>query len=424
MGSWASLKLEGQDAFYWKSEVDPTFLFLFTSEDVIHAPPDDPDDPYASPTLVLKSTARVLADRLDALGISADHLEGCLQYAIGEQLEFLEGMAAEPWGRDGDEYETEAADLRSMTMDVWLDRIRTALTTPVPFPEGWRDNARVKSLVEMWESFDPRWLLRAVLEACAPDSDVLLDLTDLELSGYLEAHKFAPQTAATAMFSSAIANGTPAVVLTEGSTDVEFLRTAVELRRPHLAKFIRFFDFGNAAGGAPAAVTTVKAFAAAGISNRVIVILDNDTAAREALRALRNIDLPSHYVVSHYPDIEIATEYPSTGPTGKHRSDVNGLAGSIEMYLGRDVLTDPATSDLRPVQWGAYNRTLQAYQGEVTGKEEIHDAFRAKVLAARDDPSQLKSQDWSGLDTVLDGLMALLRTCGVPDPAEREGFVR
>jgi len=32
--SWANLKVGGQDAFRWESEVDPTFLFLFTSDDV------------------------------------------------------------------------------------------------------------------------------------------------------------------------------------------------------------------------------------------------------------------------------------------------------------------------------------------------------------------------------------------------------
>jgi hypothetical protein len=425
VGSWSSLKIAGVDVFHWKSEVDPTFLFLFTSNDIIDRSADGPFyDPFPPPTFVLQSTVRVLAERLDALGIAADHLEDCLQHAIGEELPFLDRIAVEPWNETWFEDEAEAADLRSMTMDVWLQRIRITLATPATFPHSWRDNTRVKDLVDMWELFDPRWLLRALLEACDPNSDVLLDLTELEFDGYLDKRTFEPQRAATAMFRSAIASGTPAVVLTEGTTDVEFLRTAVELRRPHLAGFIRFFDFGNTAGGAPAAITTIKAFAAAGISNRVIVMLDNDTAAHEAVRGLRNQDLPSHYVISHYADLDVGADYPTTGPTGEHRSNINGLAGSIELYLGRDVLTDPATKDFRPVQWGAYNRTLSAYQGEITGKGAIHESFRAKALAAREDASLLESQDWSGLDTVLDSLMELLRTCGVPDPAMREGFVR
>lgn len=97
MGSWANLKVGGQDVFHWKSEVDPTFLFLFTRYDVNYTPLEDPDDPYANPTLVLRSTAKVLLDRLDALGISAGDLAGCLEHAIDEKTESLEGMSLGPW---------------------------------------------------------------------------------------------------------------------------------------------------------------------------------------------------------------------------------------------------------------------------------------------------------------------------------------
>jgi hypothetical protein len=38
MGSWATLNVGGQDVFHWKSEVDPTFLFLFTRSDVSYIP--------------------------------------------------------------------------------------------------------------------------------------------------------------------------------------------------------------------------------------------------------------------------------------------------------------------------------------------------------------------------------------------------
>ena len=40
MGSWATLNVGGHDVFRWKSEVDPTFLFLFTRSDVSYIPLD------------------------------------------------------------------------------------------------------------------------------------------------------------------------------------------------------------------------------------------------------------------------------------------------------------------------------------------------------------------------------------------------
>ena len=99
VGSWANLRVGGQDVFHWKSEVDPTFLFLFTRHDVTYTPLEDPDDdPYANPTLVLTASAKVLADRLDALGIAAADLDDCLQHAIQDEIEQLETMGTEPWG--------------------------------------------------------------------------------------------------------------------------------------------------------------------------------------------------------------------------------------------------------------------------------------------------------------------------------------
>lgn len=423
MGSWATLNVGGHDVFHWKSEVDPTFLFLFTRSDVSYIPLEDPDsDPYANPTLVLKSTVKVLTDRLDALGVSAGDLDGCLQYSIDQQIKLLETMASDAWG--GQKTDAAIQDLRNLTFEAWAKRVRAALATHVPFGGGWRDYTNLAPLLELWEDFDPRWLLRAVLEVCDPNAEVVLDLTDLELGGYLEAYDFDPQTAANVMFSSALLNGTPAVVITEGTNDAEFLQAAIEIRRPHLARFIKFYDFGIVPGGASAALNTVKSFAAAGVNNRVIVLLDSDTAAREALRSIRNVQLPSHYIIANYPNIDLAANYPSTGPTGLHIGNVNGLACSIELYLGADVLTDPATRTLRPVVWGTHIRALNAYQGEVAGKAAIHQAFRAKVAAARRDPTVVAAQDWSGLDAVLDALMDLLRTCGVPDPAQREAAVR
>lgn len=78
---------------------------------------------------------------------------------------------------------------------------------------------------------------------CCDSADkVELDLTDLALGGYIQDSGFDPQAAAAMMFSAAAANGTPAIVITEGVTDTEFIRDAIELRRPHLVRYVRFFD--------------------------------------------------------------------------------------------------------------------------------------------------------------------------------------
>ncbi len=94
--------------------------------------------------------------------------------------------------------------------------------------------------------------------------------------------------------------------------------------------------------------------------------------------------------------------------------DVNGLAGSIEMYLGTDVLT--VDGRLQPVVWGGYVSRLGAYQGEISDKDRVQERFREKVAAAKLRPEAMLDQDWSGLDLVLDHLVDLVRRMTLPGP--------
>ena len=80
--------------------------------------------------------------------------------------------------------------------------------------------------------------------------------------------------------------------------------------------------------------------------------------------------------------------------------DVNGLAASIELYLGSDVLRRPNGS-VAPVQWKGYVESVASYQGEVLGKTELQAAFLRKLALAERDPAERTRQDWSGIDAIL-----------------------
>jgi len=262
--------------------------------------------------------------------------------------------------------------------------------------------------LEVWEDFDPRLIVSAILLACSPEEEITLYLSEFLGGDWVESHSD-PQIAAIKHFSSSLVNGNPPVVVTEGSTDANFLQATIRIRYPHLQSFIKFFDFADGAeGSASAGVRTLKSFAAAGISNRVVLLLDNDTAARDALRALKGVTLPTHYSVMQYPDTDLASRYPTLGPSGLSEMDVNGLAGSIELYLGVDVLTQP-DGKLSPVQWTSYVEGMKAYQGKVLHKTDIQKRFRDKERLASTEPEQLRNQDWSGLDAIVANLIKVLR---------------
>jgi hypothetical protein len=251
---------------------------------------------------------------------------------------------------------------------------------------------------------DRRTALRAALLA-RPQDEVHLDVTHLWTMGALETVDNLCSSGLAEMRAAASAH-TPIVVLGEGKTDIDFLEAALQLLYPHLVDLIRFMDFGQRPqGSAGALVTTVKAFAAAGVANRVVALFDNDTAAADALRSWDRSRLPASIRVCQYPPLDLASDYPTLGPpralSRTENADVNGLAGSIELYLGRDVLTN-ATGQLRPVQWRAYIEGMRQYQGEVVEKDAIHHAYQAKVRAANTDRSRIADQDWSGIQAILD----------------------
>ena len=58
------------------------------------------------------------------------------------------------------------------------------------------------------------------------------------------------------------------------------------------------------------------------------------------IRKARNMTLPSNFRVLQLPHLAWAEAYPTLGPTGLIDANINGLASSIELYLGKSALTD------------------------------------------------------------------------------------
>ena len=99
-------------------------------------------------------------------------------------------------------------------------------------------------------------------------------------------------------------------------------------------------------------------------------------------------------------DIDFLKAYPTVGPGGSSKLDINGLAGSLELYLGKDVLIDTDTGDLTFVQWKGYNKQLKKYQGEVMQKPKIQAKFFKKVEKCKSDLKAMESADWVGLKAI------------------------
>jgi hypothetical protein len=257
---------------------------------------------------------------------------------------------------------------------------------------------------DLFLHLDPRTVLRLALDVADNGwLPVRYDLDDL-----LRYELLVPGTPITDQAREErrrnVATDASLVILTEGSTDSELLAKAIKVTHPHLVGFLRFMDFGSGAeGGAASLAKLVRSFVGAGIANRVLAIADNDTAGHDALAKLKRENLPDGYCLMHYPDLPLLRRYPTLGPQQADPvvMDVNGKAGSLEMYLGQDLLT--VGNQLVPVQWIGLNKGQRAYQGAIDDSEKrrIQQEFDRKVKIALQDPAARGAQDWTGVEAIV-----------------------
>jgi hypothetical protein len=107
--------------------------------------------------------------------------------------------------------------------------------------------------------------------------------------------------------------------------------------------------------------------------------------------------------VTKLPTLSAPNKYPTIGPSGMVEMNINGMAASLELYLGADVLSDEQGC-LTPIQWTGYESGVGQYQGEIMFKAKIQERFKRKLEMCRADPSFLEKADWSGLRSILSAI--------------------
>ncbi len=442
MGSYAALTIDGYELLQTKSYVDPAAISIFTERDrvALIAPREGgslldaerlPDTWTLSDVaerldgervfIAYRASAAVVADRLEAMGISLLRVRADFERRVRQRADEI-AQAAE----DDDVSRAALAHmLRQATFADWSDAFQELMTDDVhpawPFrpPDSLRTEM-MRFIAEETEdgSFfglpgDARWLLRAAAEVCGSEAMIEYDISELVLSGYYEPGEQVAERALTALRRGA-RHWSPIVVLTEGSTDAEALDQAIRLLAPHLVGYVTLFDFhgANAAGGTGPLISAIRAFAAAGVSNRTVALFDNDTAGRAAIRSLERTRLPDSVRVLTLPELPLARQYPTVGPTGESIQDVNGRAASVELYFGEDVLRG-ADGELVPVDWRARDAQLGEWQGELHAKSVLQQRFADKVRRAAADPSLLETLDWVGMNLIID---LVLHAFSAPEP--------
>lgn len=372
-----------------------------------------------------RAAAWVIRDRLEAIGFTLDVSRSVFEAGVSQRLNELRELSAH-----GPNFACLWSDkialLEDISFDAWLREFCELKQKGIhPWHlSSWSENPTPVEVSPLgrymltddsnhWLGYplsDIRHFLRAVIEACGDTAVFEQDVSEVTNAGWYEFGQAIVENARAGLISDFPSNA-KIIILTEGTIDRRALEGAFRLVYPHLIDLYSFMDFDGPGfpGGVGHLVNTLKAFAGAGIANKVIALFDNDTGARSALRAISQDVLPRSMRVLRYPPIEVAKSYPTIGPSGLVQMDVNGLAGSLEMYFGEDVLKQEDGS-LTPVQWRGYDQALCQYQGELLNKARLQAAFFSKLDNAMSNPVLRETQDWSGMTIILDAIRSAFST--------------
>ena len=384
---------------------DRDALAEYVQDDMI----DDFDEDNPLTCVEYRCSVQVAKDRLDLKGFTPEVGEAIFKKEMPSRIQHFEEWV-EKYGSPLMDYDERLATMRSLTIEAWLaafQRIRqenlTAIRTLHEVQSMHRQQPILRYMLGLgtymygFPGYDARPFVRLAIDKAPSEDELVYDLTDMIARGYVVDEVIEE---AEFLMQSDFLLAHRVIILTEGKSDIEFLQRSLRILYPHLADYFHFFDFTRNEGGAGHLVRLVQAFAAADVRHRILAMFDNDTGAREALVNLETTKLSDNIVVLRYPNLPIAQSYPTLGPSGEIELDINGLAGSLEIYLGRDVLEDEE-GHLSPVQWTGYSRRLKAYQGEVMDKQNVQEKFRRKLQECESHPELIDSFDWEGMRCVV-----------------------
>jgi hypothetical protein len=313
-----------------------------------------------SEMIIFAQKASIIKKRLSIYGYSEDYYKTQIAKALDEEDEWLKELI-----RDNKK-DAKYVELLQKELDD-LCRFRKNGDENIDLISRMKQIDHTKG-DQLIDSIPEDIIFYGCIRTLEDEDYVILDYSDLNGGGYMEISEFNNRS------------NNPVIVV-EGPNDYNILSQSLKIIYPELVDNITFLDIDSykVESNAGAVVKMIKSFAGAGIKNRILAVLDNDTGAQSALRAIKNkpIKLPNNLGIAQYPNIKICEKYPTIGPQGESLMDINGLAGSIEMYLGKEILT--RDDELEKVMWTSYMSDVQKYQGELINKKEVNKRFNEIV---------------------------------------------
>lgn len=431
MGELAEFKVNGVDLYALKNgyAAYPRLLEIFKRDDWVSAP----DGESTKARHAFQTNRKAAISRLEVQGYSLERALNQISLSVEKyelsgheqaKLPFIDANEDYFWEEDENPPEevgrivaaiSDCSTLLAAYEQFFSDRdIADSMRYPsvVPRTPNFQPVKPVNVLAKKlfanetgWQfllAIDPLYELRIILECQKDNCEVEYDCTDV-----IELWDPNIEERLLREFDDVSAR-CKTVVLTEGPTDDEFLSAALELFEPDVAHLFQFFDYHNdykPEQSANALCKLGKALMAAKLSDRFILIFDNDTVGRQARNGLpKNEDMPGNMAAITLPDTQLGENYLTIGPDGKSESNVNGRACAVEFYLGRDALLD-SENNFRPIIWNEYH--AGEYQGGFSkdDKRTIEESFRQAISQLRQDGPETFKYDWGPIKSVLKSII-------------------
>ncbi|MGY3776629.1 HEPN/Toprim-associated domain-containing protein [Helcococcus sueciensis] len=213
------------------------------------------------------------------------------------------------------------------------------------------------------ENLDPYITLRILSENTNNhDLDVIWRFEDVVENGWILEEDIIPK----------LTTQEKILIVTEGSSDTDIIKKSINRLYSDIADFFDFIDMEQnyPFTGTGNLKNFVKGLSKINILNKILVILDNDTAGISVYNDIKTIDLPNNLNVITLPNYKDFDNFKCKGPQGDSLENINGKAVSIECFLDHSSIDDEVY-----VRWTGFNDKLIQYQGNIEPKNLLIKSF-------------------------------------------------
>jgi len=291
-------------------------------------------------------------------------------------------------------YENEIELLKSSSLNNFIEAFIEIRTKKVPnhkTDENYNLSSVSKYLI------DGGWFLnfpcsefgfyyRAFFESCDKDALVVQDITEVVHAGY-----YTPEEK---VIDGLMAHQDKITILTEGTSDINIISKSMQLLYPHIFDYYNFKDFkvSKASGSANQLTLEIKSLISINHQNRVIALFDNDGEGLTQINLLKKINIPNNFVILTYPNLGLLEKYPTSN---NKFENVNGVAGSIEMYLGKDILQEEGK--FIPIELSSQ----ETPHGKLISKDNLQKKYYKKIKQCKKDSNLIETFDWTEMKLLL-----------------------